>query len=86
MKSSHQKELLLCALKHFEIEIIDVAGLKVKLEENIFISVADGPQFQLWKSGQREATFTDVVKLCTHIKTQQEWNEKSGVENSGASE
>ena len=85
MKPSHQKELLLCALKHFDIEIIDAVGHEVKLEENIFISMADGPQFQLWKSGQPEAAFTDVVKLCTYLKTHLEWNEKSGVENSGAS-
>ena len=83
MEFSHQKELLLCALKHFDIDVIAFKGQKVILKENIFVSMGEGPQFQLWKSGRREATFTDVVKLCTHLKMHLEWNEKSGVENSG---
>ncbi|MCB0593127.1 MAG: hypothetical protein H6557_30365 [Lewinellaceae bacterium] len=83
MESSHQKELLLCALKHFDIEVEDIRGRKVMLKESIIISFSEGPQFHLLGPGQ-EATFNDVVKLCAHIKTHQEWNEKSGVENSGA--
>ncbi len=84
MESSHQKELLLCALKHFDIDVLQSGGHKVMLKENFFVAIGEGSQFQLWKAGQKEATFTDVVKLCTHIKTYLEWNEKSGVENSGA--
>ncbi|MCB9290410.1 MAG: hypothetical protein H6560_24075 [Lewinellaceae bacterium] len=86
MESSHQKELLLCALKHFDIEIVNAAGRKVILRENTYISMADGPQFHLWEDGRREATFTDVVRLCTYIKTQLGWNEKKRVENSGTGE
>lgn len=83
MESSHQKELLLCALKHFDIEVVDAEGQRVMLGENIVVTMTEGQQFQLWKASQREATFNDVVKLCTHIKTHLEWNEKVGVENSG---
>ncbi|MCO6488930.1 MAG: hypothetical protein J5I98_10955 [Phaeodactylibacter sp.] len=84
MEFSHQKELLLCALKHFDIDVIDVGEHKVVLGGNFIIALSEGAHFHLWKSGSKEATFSDVVRLCTHIKTHQEWNEKSGVENSGA--
>ncbi len=84
MKAKKQKELLLCALKHFEIDVLHIEKGKVTLAGQYEVCLADGQPYQLMQKGQARATFNDVVKLCTFLNLDLESNEEAGIENSSS--
>ncbi len=84
MDASHQLELLLCALKHFDIDVLEANSQEVILNRSYAISLGNKHQYQLLKSGRPGEAFSDVVKLCTFIKIHLDLNEETGAKNSGA--
>ncbi len=86
MDASQQKELLLCALKHFDIDVLEANSQCILLHNNYAISLADTdtPHYQLLQAGRPGESFSDVVKLCTFIKIHLDLNEEVGVKNSSA--
>lgn len=84
MDASQQKELLLCALKHFDIDVLEANSQCILLHNNYAISLADTPHYQLQQADRPGESFSDVVKLCTFIKIHLDLNEEVGVKNSSA--
>jgi hypothetical protein len=62
-------EILLDALKFYEIEIISINGNHVKVQNNFEIEVEANDLYKLFDDGYVVAPFDDINELCRFILT-----------------
>lgn len=62
-------EILLEALKVYEIEVIAIDGNRVKLKNNYMVEVEKNKLFKLIDDGYIIAPFNDLNELCRFIIT-----------------
>ena len=62
-------EILLEALKVYEIEIVAIEGTHVKLQNNYEIEVEKNKLYKLIDDGYIVAPFSDLNELCRFILT-----------------
>ncbi len=60
-------EILLEALKVYEIEVIAIEGNKVKLQKNFEVEVEKNKLYKLIDDGYIVAPFNDLNELCRFI-------------------
>ncbi|MES2773967.1 MAG: hypothetical protein V4722_07270 [Bacteroidota bacterium] len=60
-------EILLEALKCYEIEVISITGKRVKLQGNFEIEVEANGMYKLMDDGYVVAPFGDLNELCRFI-------------------
>ena len=61
------EEILLEALKFYEIKVISVNGNRVKVQNNFEIEVEAGHLYKLFNDGDVVAPFDDIDELCWFI-------------------
>ena len=62
-------EILLEALKVYEIEVITIEGNRVKLQNNYEVEVEKNKLYKLIDNGYIVAPFSDLNELCRFILT-----------------
>jgi hypothetical protein len=62
-------EILLDALKFYEIEIISINGNRVKVQNKFEIEVESNGLYKLFDDGYVVAPFDDINELCRFILT-----------------
>ena len=63
-------EILLEALKVYEIEVIAIEGNRVKLQNNYEVEVEKNKLYKLIDDGYIVAPFSDLNDLCRFIQNQ----------------
>ena len=70
MDASNQTQLLLCALRHFDIDIVRQSNQTLWLKGGLEIRFQPDTPFVLLREGRQLGTFSDVVRLCSAVQSQ----------------
>ncbi|MEQ8702418.1 MAG: hypothetical protein RIC19_00800 [Phaeodactylibacter sp.] len=68
MGAPNQAQLLLCALRHFDIAVKQSKDNVFLLSQGVQVSIEPDGAFVLWKKEQNLGRFSDVVRLCTALQ------------------
>jgi|AntRauTorckE5430_2_1112549.scaffolds.fasta_scaffold08338_5 hypothetical protein len=68
MDAPNQAQLLLCALRHFGIDVEQSRETVFIFQKAFQISIEDDGSFLLHQKGEALGHFSDVVKLCTALQ------------------
>jgi len=68
MDASNQTQLLLCALRHFGIDVEQCKDKEFLLPGEVRITIGPDGAFHLHRDGQALGRFSDVVRLCTTVQ------------------
>ncbi|MBV6656015.1 MAG: hypothetical protein KI786_19750 [Mameliella sp.] len=68
MDASNQTQLLLCALRHFDISVQQSKGHVIKLAGEVQITIEPDGGFLLRQKGRNIGRYSDVVRLCSALQ------------------
>ncbi len=77
MEETDPKQVLLFALKRYNLEVKTQEGKMIKLEKGYLIEIEDINLFKLLQGGQVIAPFAQVEEMCQFIKMDMQINEES---------
>ena len=63
------RQIVLDALKFYEIEVISVSGNYIKVQNNFEIEVGTSRLYKLFNAGHVVAPFNDIDELCWFIQS-----------------